>query len=188
MADRSMSAEAIAEVMKSNHAPVFLVTVYFDDQTIALCDGWRTVVWGGLSYTAQGYFMGFSGLEETADPTIPNVTITLSAVDQFWIAIALSKPYLDRRITIHKAFLDYSESVITSPVMIFDGRLDGLDIADDPGAGTCNLQASASSQWADFTRTPGRHTNAAEQQVWFPGDKGLDYAAATNVAIKWGAT
>lgn len=186
MADRSMSPAVIAQLMASTHAPVFLVTVYFDDGTIALADSWTPIAWNSLNYTPQGYFMSFSGLEETAEPVIPNVTITLSAVDQVWIALALSKPYLDRRITIHKGFLDYTQAVISAPVMIFDGRMDTLAIADDPSAGTCTIEIAASSQWADFQRTPGRHTNAAEQQVWFPGDRGLDFAAYTNVAIKWG--
>jgi hypothetical protein len=186
MAGRSLTPAALAELLKDGHAPAFLVTLYLDDGTIGLTDAWTGITWNGQDYRPQGHFISFSGLEENAEPVIPTIMLTLSAVDQSWIAIALGKPTLDRRLTIHKAFLDYAHAVITSPCMIFDGRLDALDILDAPQSGTCTLSASASSQWADFTRTPGRHTNAAEQQTWFAGDLGLAYAASTNVTIKWG--
>lgn len=187
MADRTISAPALAELMSSSNQPVYLVAVYFDDGTIYLCDAWKPISWNGNTYPAQGYFLGFTGLEETAALTIPQLKITLSAVDQVWIAVALSKPYLDRRITISKAFLSYVDAVVSDPIMIFDGRLDGMDIADNPAEGTCTLQVTASSQFADFERIPGRHTNNAEQQRVFPADKGLEYASQLNKPIKWGA-
>ena len=43
------------------------------------------------------------------------------------------------------------------------------------------------SQWVDFQRTPGRHTNDPEEQIWFPGDRGFKFVTNINQQIKWGA-
>ncbi len=185
--DRGASAAFITEILKSSNQPIYLVEAWFDDGTIRMSDAWVNVVWGGNTYTANGYFLGFSGLSETSDMTIPNVTVQVSAVDQTWIAIALSKPYIDRRIAVYKAFLDYTQALISSPLLMFDGRIDTLEISDDPGHGSCTIAVSASSQWVDFQRTPGRHTNDDEEQIWYPGDRGFQFVTNFNQQIKWGA-
>jgi hypothetical protein len=100
--------------------------------------------------------------------SIPNVTVQVSAVDQTWISIALSKPYIDRRIAIYKAFLDYRLAIISNPLLVFDGRIDSMEISDDPNNGTCTIAVTASSQWVDFQRTPGRHTIPSLRAVLNP--------------------
>lgn len=185
--DRGASADFITEILKSSNQPVYLVEVWFDDGTIRMTDAWINVLWNANSYTANGQFLGFSGLSESSDMSIPNVTVQVSAVDQVWISIALSKPYIDRRIAIYKAFLDYRQAVISNPLLIFDGRIDAMEISDDPTGGTCTIAVTASSQWVDFQRTPGRHTNDQEEQVWFPGDRGFQFVTNINQQIKWGA-
>jgi hypothetical protein len=186
MADRGASVAFLAELVKSTNSPCFLVSVYFDDGTISMTNAWKDVVFGGITYSAQGHFIGFDGLTETSDLQVPSVTISLSSVDQVWIAAALTKQYLDRRIVIYKAFLDYTQAAITSPVIIFDGRMDSMAVSDSPD-GKCTIGISATSQWGDFERCPGRHTNDAEQQVFFAGDKFFEYCGQLNKQIKWGS-
>lgn len=184
--DRNVSPAFITELLKSTNAPCHMVEMYFDDGTVRLTNAWRNIVWGGNTFTANGHLLSFSGLTETADLQIPNVTLVASGIDQAWVAIALTKPYLDRRMVIYKALLDYTQAVITNPVIIFDGRMDGMTIVDEPG-NTTTCAITATSQWADFERKPGRHTNPAEQQIWFPGDRFFEYCSQINKEIKWGA-
>ena len=184
--DRSASAAFLAELVKSTNAPCFLVSAYFDDGTISMTDAWRAVTWTGQTYTAQGHFLGFDGLSETTELQASNLTLTLSAVDQVWISAALTKPCIDRRLTIHKAFLDYTQAVITSPVLIFDGSMNDMLVNDAPD-GKCTVSISAVNAWGDFESTPGRHTNNAEQQVFFAGDRFFEFCGQINKQIKWGA-
>jgi hypothetical protein len=118
---------------------------------------------------------------------IPTVSITLSAVDQSWIAVALTKEYIDRTVRTYKAFIDYANGVVSDPLLIFDGRMDAMPIQDDPDGGTCTIAVSATNQWSDFERRPGRHTNNNEQQALFAGDKFFEFAGQANREIKWGA-
>lgn len=184
--DRSATPAFVAELLKSTNSPCYLVDAFFDDGTISMTDAWRPVLWNGTTYTANGHFLSFDGLTETAELQVPSLTLTVAAVDQAWIATALTKPYLDRRLVIYKAFLDYVQAVVSSPIVIFDGRLDGMVVADSPD-GKCTVAVTATSQWGDFQRTPGRHTNPAEQQVFFPGDQFFQYCSNLNKQIKWGA-
>lgn len=185
--DRGASTAVVDEIVKSTNSPCYLVELYFDSATVRITDAWRNISWGGNTYLADGNLLGFSGIEETAELQIPSVTLSVSGVNQSYIAVVLAEPYLDRRVVIYKAFLDYTQGVVSSPIIIFDGRLDSMGISDDPAGGTSTVAFTATSQWADFERTPGRHTNPAEQGVYFPGDKFFDYCNQINKQIKWGA-
>jgi hypothetical protein len=184
--DRGASAAFLTELVKSTNSPCFLIDAYFDDGTISVTDAWRSVASGGRTYTANGHFLSFDGLSEAADLQVPQITVSLSAVDLSWVSIALTKNHIDRRLVISKAFLDYTQAVITSPVVVFDGRMDGMSIADSPD-GKCSVTVNATSQFSDFYRKAGRHTNSQEQNVFFPGDKFFDYAVNLNKQIRWGA-
>lgn len=185
--DRSATAAFLAELLKSRSEPCHLIEYEFDDGTIYQTDAWKNIDWGGNSYVAQGHFLGFTGLRETFDLQIPTVTIALSAVDQTWIAVALTKDYIDRPVRIYKAFIDYVAGVVSDPLLIFDGRMDAMPIHDDPDGGTCTIALTATNQWSDFERRPGRHTNNNEQQALFAGDLFFERAGQANRDIKWGA-
>jgi len=43
-----------------------------------------------------------------------------------------------------------------------------------------------SRMWSDFERTAGRRTNDNDQQVYYPGDRGFQFADDALKDIKWG--
>lgn len=186
MADRGASAAFITELMKSTNSPCFLIDAYFDDGIISVTDAWRAVSFGGRNYTANGHFLSFDGLVETAELQVPSVSINLSAVDLSWVSIALTKNHIDRRLVIYKGFLDYTQAAISSPIIVFDGRMDGMSISDSPQA-KCTVSVTATSQFSDFYRKAGRHTNNQEHQSLYPGDGFFQYCVNLNKEIRWGA-
>src|SRR4051794_7484911 len=104
MADRSASVAVTTEVGLSQNRPLHLVQIVLDSGTVYMTDAFRAVSWGGNSYLAAGYALGFDGLEETSDVRVPQVTASLSGVDQVWIANMLLNTYIDRKLKIYKAF------------------------------------------------------------------------------------
>lgn len=184
--DRGASAGVIAEYAKDANQPVHLFELYLDGATTYATDAYRSIDWNGNTYPALGHFLEYSGIEEAGDLTITQASVQLSGVDQTLIAAILAYEYIDRRLVIRKGFLDGSEAVLIDPLPIFDGRVDSPAIEEDPTDGRCIVTISASSHWIDFERTPGRHTNHEEQQIWFPGDLGFEYVSQLNRQITWG--
>ena len=244
-------------------ATAHLMTMYLDAQTIYWIDYHRNVVWNGQTYYAAGQLLTFDGLEETSDIQINSCTIQISGVDPEKIGLVLQNLYINRRVTIHRAFFDPEGSGIPSrvvvsgdgagnyyfigllndrpdfgslfwaegfwrllygnqledvvesdsflppktgwtggqtleyevgqdilvyePVLVFDGLINRPVIEEDPENGTATISIEAANQFADFERRPGRHTSNAEQQLFYPGDKGMEYASQQDRNITWGS-
>jgi hypothetical protein len=187
--DRNASGSVIAELEASKNQPIHLVEFVFDagdGGSVYLTDAYRDIIWNGNNYLRTGHFLGISEIEESLELNINTVSISLSGVEQSWIAAFLSRNYIDRQVKVHLAFLNTVEGVITSPILIFDGRMDGPVINDNPNDGTCEIVVSVASQFIDFNRVSGRLTNHEDQQIYFPGDKGFEFASEMVKEIVWG--
>jgi len=135
---------------------------------------------------ALGHCVGFSDIEESAELQVANLTAQLSGVDQSVISAVLAEDYIDRPLRIYKGFLDANMTVIASPVLIFEGRMDSPAIEENPDDGSCIVSVSATNAWVDFERLSGRHTNHEEQQLFFPGDMGFEFVSEITSEITWG--
>jgi hypothetical protein len=191
MADRDATTAVITELGAARTQPVHLIEITVEDAdgvaTVTyMTDAWANIVWGGNTYLALGHFLGFTDIEETADIQVNSLTLSLSGVDQAWISAFLSYYYIDRPVKIYKAFLDGSMAVISAPILIFEGRMDEPGIEEDPEDGSCIVTVSATNCWVDFERRAGRHINHEEQQIFFPGDLGFQYASEIVKDIAWG--
>ncbi len=185
--DRSASAAVLTEIAASACRPVHLLKITFDSGPVYMTDAYRTITWDGQSWVAMGHFLSFSDIEESGGIEVSSCTVGLSGVDQTYISIFLNNDFIDREVSIWKAFLDASMSVISNPLLIFNGRINRPGITEDPDGGSCTLAVEVASNWVDFQRIPGRHTNHTEQQIWYPGDKGFEFASDKTSQIKWGA-
>lgn len=184
--DRSASAAVLTEIAASACRPVHFLKVVLDSSTVYMTDAYTTLSWDGQTWVALGHFLSFSDIEESSGIEVSNCTIGLTGVDQTYISLFLSNDFIDREVSIWKGFLDASMAVISSPVLIFNGRINKPGVTEDPDTGTCTLAVEAASHWVDFQRIPGRHTNHTEQQIWYPGDKGFEFASDRTKQLKWG--
>jgi hypothetical protein len=192
--NRGASAAVQAEWAKAANEPALLLEARFDAAdggTVYLTDSYRAVVWGGNTYAAGGHMLGFTGLTESAELRITDVTVELSGVDQTWVSIILAKQYLDRRLLIYKMFFDQaSGALMVDPFAIHDGRMDEPRSDEDPQPGKHTISVKSRDQFADFERRNGRHTNPNDQRALFPGDGCFDLVAqlaGQQVQLVWGA-
>lgn len=142
---------------------------------------------GVQTFTALGPFLQFGNVDESADFQINQVTITLGGIRDGDLALFLENQYLDQPIKIFRVWYTGEGAMIDDPVMIFDGRIDKPVISDDPDNGI-TIGCSASSQWVDYERRAGRHTNPSEQTYFFPGDTGFKFANIAIKDLKWGGS
>jgi hypothetical protein len=176
--DRGMSAGAIAEAGAAKNRPVHLFQADFDSGSERLTDAFLNVSWNGDLFDAGGTMIGFDVIRETAELQISDISVHVSGVDQTQVAAVLADDYLDRRLRIWKTFLN-ADGTIVQPVLIFDGRMDAPVIAEDPQSedAACTVTIAATSQFADFERTPGRRSNSNVQQLHYPGDLFFDFCS-----------
>lgn len=124
-------------------------------------------------YTAQGDFMGFSGLTEDFDVRVGKFGITLSGVGNNYIAAIVNTsnnpdfkiPYEGARVVVYKAFLNVTNlAIVGDPLMLFDGVI--FNVGVEESSNSCTLSVECSSLFSDFDRTAGRKTNNASNWLF----------------------
>lgn len=180
---RTLHSSTLAEIDNESVSMCHLVsfgfstTVYMTDAAIDIDDGTNT-------YTSSSDLIELDTVTESSDVRVGTITVTLSGVSQSFISTFLSGGYMNRQVLIYRAFLDASSDIIGLPILIYDGRIDGYDISETQKESTVTV--SVASHWSDFERKSGRYTNPNSQALYFRGDLGFDFAAASVKDIKWG--
>ena len=142
---------------------------------------------GANTYVAQGQFLSYGNIVETTDLRIAEIDMEFTAVDTTTIALLTNNDYINKRVVIYRAILGSDYSFTSNDVyLVFDGKVTGYTIRESDKTATVTI--SCASQFADFERTNGRKTNPASQTIYFPNDKGLDFAPELVKDIKWGRT
>lgn len=188
MADRGASAAVLAELSADSLRIGHLFELVLDSGSVRLTNAFQSVTFDSNVYNATGNQVGFTNLEESGQVEISDVEMKLSGVDQSWISRVLSENYIDRQMKIHVAFFDATWALISDPVLIFDGRADAPRVEIDPANGSSVVALRGTNHWVDFEKPSGRRTNHQEQQVFFPGDNGFEFASTIKADLKWGSS
>ena len=192
--DHTIAVDCVELHLKSNTGAnqcLYLCSGGFDisfDSTTAPDAGVNT-------YTAQGNFIGFSGMSEDMEVKVGKFTITLSAVGNNYVSTFLNSEVEGRRVVIYKCFLSFGPTgtdplaLVAAPIMMYDGTIYNYSINET--AKSCQISVDCSSLFADFERKAGRKTN--NWSNWFfqgeQYDKAFDKAGwVGETEFKWGKT
>lgn len=174
------------ESAKDQNRPIHLVSVHFDTTTTYTTDAFHEVVYDGNTYMPAGGLLQISDISEQSKIVVSNVKVSLSGVDRTYLKLVLDEEYIDRPLKISIGFLDSAGEWVAPPWPLLDGRMDAPTISEDINTGKSVVTISATNAWVDFKRNTGRHTNHAQQQTFFPGDKGFEFASEVEKDIPWG--
>ena len=140
---------------------------------------------GTNTYLAQGQFLAYGNIVESADLRISSIDMTFTAVDTTTIALLMSNDYIDKRVVIYRAILDEDYSFTSDDIwLMFDGTVTAYTIKETENTATVTI--TIASQFADFLRKNGRRTNPASQNIHFSSDKGMDFSPQIVKDFKWG--
>jgi len=184
--DRGASANVLTELAKDQMQVCHLVSVETAGGTIYMTDSFTTITYDSNPYVPLGGLLGISEIDESSTLAVSSVTVTLTGVDQSYIAAFLSNNYVDRDVFIYKAFLDSSSVLVDDPIQIFSGRIDKPLISEDPDGKTSTIGITATNHWVDFERMQFRSTSHESQTLLFPGDLFFSFATEVNKEIFWG--
>jgi hypothetical protein len=160
--------------------------LYFTTTNINLSYDSSTAPDAGVNtYLAQGQFIGYGDINESADLRIGTLELTFTAIDSTMVAVVLNNDYINKRVIIYRAVLNSNYSFTGNDVFLtFDGFVTGYTIKEEENTATLTLECS--SQFADFERTNGRRSNPSSQNLHFPADRGMDFSPQIVKDIKWG--
>lgn len=190
MSSRGSTSAFQTEIVKDENQPIHLVEIYFDSPTGTqyMTDSYMPVTYNSNEYLAGGHFLSFSDIEENIELMVSSINISLTGIDKTYIDLVLAENFVDRKVIIRKAFLATSNNaLIADPIIIFQGSMDSPTITEDYATGTSVVTVKVANQFIDFQKTPGRYTNRESQNVFYPNDRGFDYASQIIKDIPWGS-
>lgn len=186
MSDRNMSSAMLTELAQQGFMVAHLAELHFS--TIQyLTDSGMDIVWNGHTYTDTEGLVSMDTAGETFALEVGTLSFTLSGTELANLSIALTDNFTDAQVVIRRALIQPGSSpiVIASPVILWDGRIDSWDYSENPSTGQSTITWKTSNHWVDFNRVSGRRTNSADQQLFYSGDLGLQYADQVPLNIQW---
>jgi len=180
---RIINSATLSALESDNFNIATLVQINFS-AVIRITDWGRSVTALSNTWASSANFIGVGDVTESQELRVNDLSLTLSGVDQTYVAIFLSNNYIDVPINIYRAILNDSDAVIGAPILIFDGIMTGYAIEDTENESKVTVDMA--SHWKDFEKENGRRTNHNSQQLYFAGDKGFEFAPKSIKDLKWG--
>ncbi len=184
---RDIEAAIITESKKqpSGAKPFLLAKLEFDDGDFLVWSGRGDLVFNSQTYTGVGDLGKISEIEEGIEQRPFGIALEISGIDPSNISLALSEELQNRKAQVWLGFFNSSYVLITSPVLLFKGRMDTMNIKLGK---TATIVVTAESRLIDWSRPRIRRYTNADQNERFPGDKGFEFISdTTEKEIVWGA-
>lgn len=186
MSNRNMSAAMLTETAKKVTTSCILVELGFDSGTVYYNTSNRNVTWDGSTYI-PGHITRIPAVVESMGFSINSIQIEITGVPTANISTALSEEVFGRSVILRRAFFDSSYDIIVDPIILFDGEFTSEpNIVDDRDGGISTITWEAANAFADYERIAGRRGNDEDQQLYFPGDKGMEFASEIVKDLPWG--
>ena len=190
-AGRTISSDMVTEVTTAQLSPILMAQLNFSTP-VYLWSGYGTITYNSIGYLGLGTLGTISPVEETTDLSARGITMQLSGVPTAMVYTALTEDYQGRTCSVMFGALSTTAGLIASPITIFAGRMDVMQISDD--GQTSLITMSAENKLIDFKRTREQRYTDEDQQTLFPTyasitlpDLGLEFVnAIQEKTIYWG--
>lgn len=183
-AGRTISAGMVSEVTTAQLSPILLAELNFTPP-VYLWTGYGTLTYNGIGYLGLGTLGTISPVQETTDLSARGIAMQLSGVPTALVSEALTDDYQGRACSVMFGALSTTAGLVASPITIFSGRMDVMQISDD--GQTSQITMTAENKLIDFKRTREIRYTDEEQQRLYSGDLGLEFVnAIQEKTIYWG--
>jgi hypothetical protein len=181
---RDLTAPVKTALCSSNFPSLVLVDLHFVSGHVRVTNASYTFTWDGYDWLGLGNLGSIDGVEEGTQLQMYGVALTLTGIPPEYISLAFSEEYQGRPATIYLAPLSEDYAILADPVIIFQGRMDTMDIEIGD---TATITVTAESRLVDWERPRVRRYNNEDQQAAHSGDKGMEFVQQmVEMEIKWG--
>ena len=189
---RGLPSSVATAVASQNVNLVLFAQVEFPSPTgtLYLHNGLGTYTWGSQNWLGVGDLGTISQVEEGTDVSPYAITLQLSGLDSDISGVALNDTvdYYMRPVTVYLGVLDSSDALLDTPIQIFAGFMDQMNVSVGSDGGDA-IQLIAESELARFDKSNNyMYTNASQQDA-HSGDLFFNHLHKIEGAkIKWRGT
>lgn len=181
---RDITSAAKAASQAEKVTSVIMASLDFSSGAVNVNSGITTITYNGADYLGIGQFGSISATDEGLELQSNSINLSVTGVDPAYISLALNEHYQGRTAVLYFGLLDDDHVLIADPVVLFRGRMDNMEISLG-NQGT--IQIKCTNPMADWERPRSRRYNNEDQQLAYPGDKGLEFVSqAADKQIYWG--
>jgi len=173
---RVLHIDISAEVEKHGLNVQGLIHMAFDSGDLRLWTGVNELIAGGETWIGGGQLIKISRVSETSEVVAEKVDFGLSGIDSSIIAIALGENYQGRAVEMFLCFFDDDGQPIQSPLSIYKGMLDVMEI--EQTGRTADIVVRAESRLRQLRQAPLTRYTDQDQKSLYPGDRGFEFVAA----------
>jgi len=168
---RTVPAAILTALAQPEVEPFYAVEIDLDSGPLRLWTGQGDRTIDGSTYTGAGDFIGISGLEEVADLSAKQITLTLTGLDSSIISLALTEPYQRRRVRVLWGVRDVSNFV-----EVFSGNLNQMIVEDGPEFGT--ISVTVDSRLVELERASNRRYTSESHKTRHATDTFFDFVSS----------
>ena len=167
---RTVPAAILTALAQPEVEPFYAVEIDLDSGPLRLWTGYGDRTIEGNTYTGGGTLMTIEGLEEVADLSAKNITLTLSGMPAEVISLALQEPYQRRKVRVLWGVRGVSDFV-----EVFSGSLNQMVIEDSAESGT--ISVTVDSKLVELERASNRRYTSVSHKTRYPNDTFFDFVA-----------
>ncbi len=182
---RTLTTAVANALAAENVTPVLFAEMDFASGFLRVHSAVGSYTVEGNTYTGVGTLGQVETVEESGELQAYGLRLGLSGVPNTLIGTALTEDYQGRALRVLIGVLDASHALVASPVVVFAGRMDNMQITLGPEAASISLNAE--NRLIDWDRPRVRRYNNADQQAEYPGDRGFEFTEQmVNKTLFWG--
>lgn len=174
---RSMTGAVQTELDAGSVRPIFLIDADFSLGHIRFWSGVGPLTWNSVVFTGSGDLINMSAAKESSGLVANGISVSLSGIPSSLIATALVDfpNSQGRSFTCYFGFLTSAGVPIVDPFVLWAGRMDTMVI--DEGVETATITVNCESRAIAFRRSNVFRLTNEQQQLSYPGDRGLEFVA-----------
>lgn len=182
---RGLSGPFLAALSSGVLRPALFFKGTFGDGDLRLWSGLGAITALGEVYAGAGTLLGLSSIDETQDVVATGASVSLSGVPSDLVNAALDEVRQGATGRLYLGLLDEDGQLVDDPALLFEGRVDVPEIADD--VDTCTITLSYESRLIDLTRAREWRYTDESQKALFPGDRGFEFVTTIqDKEVVWG--
>ena len=142
------------------------------------------ITYDSNTYTGVGDFGAVSTINSSSELRVENISLKLSGVNNSLVSQAIGTDYQYKELTLYLTYLDLTTHTINTPVKIFNGYIDNMQIVSGKSA---EITLTAVNKLQFLTRPNIRRYNLPDQQSRHPNDVAFKYVdQLANQELIWG--